>query len=80
MTNVTRKEFEELVREVRNLAKKVVQIDIKQNPPPFAIPSRARIADFLDAHNTWRRGGDGDMQDVKELGVYIDYAIEELRK
>lgn len=43
-------------------------------------PSREEIADCLEKHNKWRRGGNDAMQAPKELGNYIDYAIEELRK
>ena len=43
-------------------------------------PSREEIADYLEKHNKWRRGGDDGMGDPRELGDYINYAIEELRK
>lgn len=32
----------------------------------------------LIAHNEWRRGGEGEMQDPKILGLAIDKAIESL--
>lgn len=43
-------------------------------------PSRQEIADYLTNYNKWRRGGDNEMPEPKELGYYIDCAIEELKK
>ena len=43
-------------------------------------PNQEDIADYLEKHNKWRRGGNDAMQSPKELGDYIDYAVEELRK
>lgn len=36
--------------------------------------------EVLKRHNEWRRGGDGEMQDPKILGVAIDKAVEVLSK
>lgn len=36
--------------------------------------------EILKRHNEWRRGGDGEMQDPKILGVAIDKAVEVLSK
>ena len=33
---------------------------------------------ILIAHNEWRRGGEGEMQDPKLLGVATDKAVESL--
>lgn len=33
---------------------------------------------ILKAHNEWRRGGEGEMQDPKILGLAIDKAVESL--
>lgn len=30
----------------------------------------------IRSHNKWRRGGDGDMLDPKELGIALDWAIK----
>ena len=43
-------------------------------------PSREEIADYLENYNTWRRGADIKQPEPKELGEYLELAIEELRR
>lgn len=34
---------------------------------------------YLEYYNGWRRGGVGDMPNPKELGLVIDFVIDELK-
>ena len=43
-------------------------------------PPREKIANYLENYNSWRRGSHNDMPEPKELGKYLELAIEELRK
>ena len=43
-------------------------------------PSKSECADWLEEHNAWRRGGEGSMQNVKELGKIIEQSIKYLRE
>lgn len=45
--------------------------------PPVALCRDA--ADLLEAHNEWRRGGDGPQTEPGPLGTAIDIAVRVLR-
>ena len=36
-------------------------------------------ADLLERHNAWRRAGDGEMVNPKELGLALALAVKHLR-
>jgi|LakMenEpi03Aug12_release.lakeMendotaPanAssembly.Ray.scaffolds.fasta_scaffold1083242_1 hypothetical protein len=47
--------------------------------------TREKAIEVLTAHNTWRRaplgtGGYGKIQDPKEIGLAIDFAVSALKK
>ena len=50
----------------------------KSKPLPPADVCRA-AADLLEAHNEWRRGGDGPQIEPGSLGIAIELAVWVLR-
>lgn len=65
---------------VSNCARRLADSTCFRNLEAALRPSREEIADYLAEYNKWRKGGDGPQPEPKELGEYIQYAIEELRR
>jgi hypothetical protein len=89
MTNDIREKAEALVNKIKNSTLDKYQntwfVSVDEIPEFKALetalrPSRQEIANYLTDCNKWRRGGGNKQPDPKELGYYIDLAIEELKK
>ena len=80
MTNDIREKADALVKALE--AEDCCNVTLKEFKDLKAAlhPSRKEISNYLENYNTWRRGGHDDMPEPKELGKYLELAIEELRK